>query len=99
MSQVLSRLKLTLILAFILISTGLMMACGATSMPESPPPADDVEIARVPPPTPTKPASPMPPAAVIAPDDGCVACHTSQEQLIAAAKPEVVAEILSEGEG
>ena len=52
-----------------------------------------------PPPTPTTPASPTPPPAIIAPDDGCVECHTDQEKLIANATEEEVVEELSEGEG
>ena len=50
-------------------------------------------------PAPTTPASPTPPPAIIAPDDGCVECHTDQEKLIANATEEEVVEELSEGEG
>jgi hypothetical protein len=64
-----------------------------------PPTPTDVQVAVVPPPTPTTEASPTPPPAVIAPDDGCVDCHTDQEQLIATADEEEVVEELSEGEG
>jgi hypothetical protein len=56
-------------------------------------------VAEVPPPTPTLPAEPTPAPAVIAPDDGCVDCHTDQERLIATADEEEVVEELSEGEG
>jgi hypothetical protein len=56
-------------------------------------------VAVVPPPTPTTVPSPTPPPAVMAPDDGCVTCHTDQEMLIATADEEEVVEELSEGEG
>jgi hypothetical protein len=58
-----------------------------------------VPIAVVPPPTPTKVPTPTPPPAIMAPDDGCVACHSSEEMLKETAKEEEVAEVLSEGEG
>ena len=63
------------------------------------PTREGVEVAEVPPPTPTTPAEPTPPPATVAPDDGCVTCHTDQEQLIATADEEEVVETLSEGEG
>jgi hypothetical protein len=56
-------------------------------------------IAIVPPPTPTKVPSPTPPPAIMAPDDGCLTCHSSQEMLEATADEEEVVEVLSEGEG
>ena len=56
-------------------------------------------LAVVPPPTPTKVPSPTPPPAIMAPDDGCVACHSSEEMLKETATEEEVAEVLSEGEG
>lgn len=58
-----------------------------------------VPLAVVPPPTPTKVPTPTPPPAIIAPDDGCVTCHNSEEMLKETAKEEDVAEVLSEGEG
>jgi hypothetical protein len=58
-----------------------------------------VEVAVVPPPTPTTEATPTPPPATIAPDDGCVECHTNDKKLQAVAEEEEEVEELSEGEG
>ncbi len=100
MSQLLLRyLKLSTVAALILFIAGLMMGCGPTPTPIPHPQMEEGETAVVPPPTPTTPASPTPPPAVIAPDDGCVNCHTDQERLIATADEEEVVEKLSEGEG
>jgi len=100
MSQIPRYLKMSIVGAAVLIMAGLFMGCGAAPTPiPLPPTPTDVQVAVVPPPTPTSEASPTPPPAVIAPDDGCVACHTDQEQLIATADEEEVVEALSEGEG
>lgn len=99
MSQTPRYIKLTIISALLLIVAGLMIACGATPTPIPRPPAGDREVAVVPPPTPTTAPSPTPSPAIIAPDDGCLNCHTNQEQLIATAEEEEVVEKLSEGEG
>ncbi|RMF03876.1 MAG: hypothetical protein D6768_04820 [Chloroflexi bacterium] len=87
--------------ALVLLLAGLLTACGATppAKPEPRPEPEKVEVAVVPPPTPHTPATPTPPPAIIAPDDGCVNCHTNPEQLIATAKEEEVVESLNEGEG
>ena len=101
MGQTSKYLKLVLIGSLSLVVSGLVMACGSApaSTPVPQPTRDADEVAVVPPPTPTTPASPTPPPAIIAPDDGCVECHTDQEKLIANAKEEEVVESLSEGEG
>ncbi len=100
MNRLLQYLKITLFAAFVLSVAGLMMGCVASPTPiPLPPTPTDVQVAVVPPPTPTIPASPTPPPAIIAPNDGCVNCHTNQEQLIATADEEEVVESLSEGEG
>jgi hypothetical protein len=101
MSQMSKYLKIILIGTLGLVVSGLAMACGSSPAPTPvPQPTRDAdEVAAVPPPTPTTPASPTPPPAIIAPDDGCVECHTDQEKLIANAKEEEVVESLSEGEG
>jgi hypothetical protein len=100
MNRLLKYLKITLFAAFVLPVAGLIMGCGASPTPiPLPPTPTDVQVAVVPPPTPTVPASPTPPPAIIAPNDGCVNCHTNQEQLIATADEEKAVETLSEGEG
>ena len=93
--------KFIIIAVFGLALGGLMAACSGAPIPTPVPlpTQPQGEVAVVPPPTPTAPATPTPPPAVIAPDDGCVACHTDQERLMATADEEVVAESLSEGEG
>jgi hypothetical protein len=101
MGQTSKYLKIILIGSLSLLLGGLVVACAtvpiSTPMPQ--PTRQGVEVAEVPPPTPTTPASPTQPPPTIAPDDGCVACHTDQERLIATADEEEVVEELSEGEG
>jgi len=96
-------IKLTIIMAILLVSAGAIMACGATPTPLPVLPTEkieeDVQVAVVPPPTPTTPATPTPPPAIIAPSDGCEDCHTNQERLIATGDELEVVEELSEGEG
>ncbi len=88
------------LMALILAVAGLVMACGPTApIPTPPATAEPGEVAVVPPPTPTTAPSPTPVPELAAPDDGCVSCHTDQEQLIATADEEEVVEELSEGEG
>ena len=101
MSQRSIYFKMGLTMAFALIAADLIMACGSTPPPMSNPPTaqPEAEVAVVPPPTPTIPATATPPPAIIAPDDGCVECHSNQEMLQATAEEEVVVESLSEGEG
>lgn len=107
----------------ILVTTGLLLACGATPTPPPATPAAEAEVAAVPSPTatvapsptpspsataapsptpspsPTTAASPTPVPTVVVTNDSCIACHSSQEQLIATAREEEVVEALSEGEG
>ncbi len=100
MGQTSIYFKIGLSVALTLIISGLVMACGTaapTPMPRTP--TAEVEMAKVPPPTPITPATATPPPAIMAPDDGCVDCHSNQELLIATAKEEEVVEALSEGEG
>jgi len=92
--------KFTLIALLSLAVASLFMACGAapaTSVPRPTP--EDVEVAVVPPPTPSTPATPTPPPAIMAPDDGCVECHSSEEILKENVEEEMIGEALSEGEG
>ena len=80
MSQTSKYSKIVLIAGLSLVLGGLVMACGTipapTPVPQ--PTRDGVEVANVPPPTPTTPAEPTLPPAIIAPDDGCVECHTAE---------------------
>ena len=83
-----------------LMVAGLVMACGPSApTPEPRATAERGVVAEVPPPTPTTAAAPTTTPALTAPDDSCVGCHYDQEQLIATADEEEVAEELSEGEG
>jgi hypothetical protein len=99
MGHTITRFRLIIVAALGL--AGLVAACGGVPAPTPMPlpTQPQGEVAVVPPPTPTSPATPTPPPAIIAPDDGCVACHTNQERLIATAKDEEAVEVLSEGEG
>jgi hypothetical protein len=100
MSLTTSYFKWGVLTTLILAVAGLVMACGPTApvpTPRATPERD--QLAEVPPPTPTTPATPTEIPALTAPDDGCVNCHTNKEQLIATGKEEEVAESLSEGEG
>jgi hypothetical protein len=101
MKQLSTYLKPTLLLLLLgVVVAGGVMACGQVQTVPTPiPTPEHVQLAVVPPPTPTVPATPTPPPAVLAPDDGCVTCHTDQEMLIATADEEEVVEELSEGEG
>ncbi len=101
MSQIGQYFKIIIFSALILIVAGLIVGCGSAAVTPHPlpPTPTDVQVAVVPPPTPTSEASPTPPPAIIAPDDGCVECHTDQERLIATADEEEIVETLSEGEG
>ncbi len=101
MGQTITYFKCIIIAAFGLALAGLVAACsGAPAPTPMPLPTQPQgEVAVVPPPTPTVPATPTPPPAIIAPDDGCVECHTDQERLIATADEAEVVESLSEGEG
>jgi len=92
--------KFTLIALLSLAVAALFMACGAAPVAPVPQPEpEEIEVAVVPPPTPSTPATPTPPPAIMAPDDGCVECHSSEETLKETAKEEMIAEALSEGEG
>jgi hypothetical protein len=92
--------KVSVLLALFLAVAGLVMACGPTaSVPTPRATQERGELANVPPPTPTGPATPTEAPALTAPDDSCVSCHIDKEQLIATAREEEVAEELSEGEG
>ncbi len=101
MSQTIPYFKLIIVAALGLGLAGLVAACSGIPAPTPMPlpTQPQGEVAVVPPPTPTVPAAPTPPPAIIAPDDGCVECHTDQERLIATAKDEEAVEELSEGEG
>jgi hypothetical protein len=101
MKQLSYYLKPALVFLLGLVVAGGVMACGvAPAVPTPLPTPEDVQVAVVPPPTPTTPATPTPPPAILAPDDGCVTCHTDQEMLIATASEEEAGhEELSEGEG
>ncbi len=93
--------KIGLAMALTFIISSIIMACGSTPALVSNPPEEEasVEIAVVPPATPTTAPTNTPPPAIMAPDDGCVVCHSDQEMLVATAKEEDVLEELSEGEG
>jgi hypothetical protein len=101
MSQLWPYFKPSIIVVLFFFIAGLTMSCGATPAPiPSPRPIHERgQVAVIPPPTPTIPPSPTSPPVLLEPDDGCVSCHTNQEQLIATADEEEVAEELSEGEG
>ena len=83
---------------FIIALTG---AC--SSSPPVPPPRNrdrsDIEIANVPPPTPTVAPEATPTAVLPASDESCFSCHTDDGKLQETAKPEEKKESLSEGEG
>lgn len=102
MSQTRKKLKFITLSVFVIAMSWLMMACSG-AVPTAPPPRiqpPDVEVAVVPAPTPTTPAEPVPTPVLLAPDDGCVECHTNQEMLVDTGDPEETdAESLSEGEG
>jgi small neutral amino acid transporter SnatA (MarC family) len=85
--------------ALVVLAAATMLACAETPKPRPRPQSQETRAAVVPPPTPATEASPTSPPAIIAPDDGCVTCHTNQETLIATAKEEEAGEVLSEGEG
>ena len=99
MSQTSKILKLISGGALVVLAVATLLACAETPKPRPRPQSEETRAAVVPPPTPATEASPTSPPAIIAPDDGCVTCHTSQETLQATAKPDEVAEVLSEGEG
>jgi len=99
MNRFLPYFKFAFTAALSVVAVGLMAGCGSTS-PPTPiplPTPENVQVAVVPPATPT--TAPTPPPAVLAPDDGCVTCHTDQAMLQETAKEEEVVEPLSEGEG
>jgi hypothetical protein len=84
----------------ILVVAGLVMACGPTAPSPTPHATPERgQLAKVPPPTPTIPATPTEVPALTAPDDSCVSCHYDKEQLVATGDEEEVGESLSEGEG
>lgn len=102
MNQLSHYFKTGLVATLALLASAVLAGCGLSSSPPTPiplPTPGDVQLAVVPPPTPTTAPSPTPPPAIIAPDDGCVTCHTDQAMLQETAKPEEVVEALSEGEG
>lgn len=83
---------------FIIALTG---AC-SSSPPIPTPRSNDrsnIEIADVPPPTPTLAPEATPTAVLPASDESCFSCHTDDGKLQETAKPEEVVESLSEGEG
>ena len=100
MSQTQS-MKRILIVALLVMAGSVLAACGSKPVPvPSPrPKPTDVTIAVAPDPTPTTAPTPVPTAVLLAPDDGCVECHTSDAMLQETAKEDVVVESLSEGEG
>ena len=102
MSQTGKKFKFIVLSVFTIVMSSLMMACSG-AVPTAPPPRvqpPGVEVAVVPAPTPAPPAEPVPTPVLLAPDDGCVECHTNQEMLVDTGDPEEAdAESLSEGEG
>lgn len=84
--------KTSIFAALTVILAGLLTGCGtAPATPQPRPTPADVNVAVVPPSTPTTAPSPTAPPAVMALDDGCVTCHTAADRLKAAAttEPEV----------
>ena len=102
MNQFSPYLKIAITMVISVTAVGLMAGCGGGITPATPmplPTPEEVQVAVVPPATPTTAPSPTPPPAILAPDDGCVTCHTDQAMLQKTAKEETVVEPLSEGEG
>jgi hypothetical protein len=100
MSLTPSYFKWGVLSTLILAVAGLVMACGPTAPTPLPRATQERgQLAEVPPPTPTMPATPTEIPALTAPDDSCVSCHTNKEQLVATGDEEEVGESLSEGEG
>jgi hypothetical protein len=100
MRQLPRYLTPSVVMTLFLLIAGWVIACGPTAPVPTPRPIQEGgEVAQVPPPTPTTPASPTETPALLAPDDSCVSCHTNQEQLMATAEEEEIKEELSEGEG
>jgi hypothetical protein len=100
MSRTPNYFKWGFLTTLILAIAGLAMACGPTAPVPSPLATQERgQVADVPPPTPTTPATPTDVPSLVAPDDSCVSCHYDKEQLIATADEEEVVEELSEGEG
>ncbi len=103
MSRITTLLKFIVFIAASLFIIGALMVNGNNQPKPQPTPLNQLpqaELASVPPATPTVPVEAAPAAALPAPDDGCVECHTNQETLIETAADETEdAESLSEGEG
>ena len=83
---------------FIIVATG---ACAASPPIPTPRSRDrsDIEVANVPPPTPSLAPEATRTAVLPASDESCFSCHTDDGKLQETAKPEEVKESLSEGEG
>lgn len=88
---------------FIVVSIFLFTALTAcANTPPTPAPRvrpADIEVANVPPATPTVAPEAIATAVSVPTDEGCVKCHTDEEMLKATEKEEEVVESLSEGEG